>query len=196
MRDGDPLVVSDGAGSWSAARFGPEIELDDPPLLEERPEPAITIAMSVAKGTRTEWAVQKLTELGVDEMLVMFSSRSVVRWDPGRASRHLERLRSVAESAARQSRRSRLPVIGGPVNVSEVAARPGACMAEPSGGPPGLATPLVLIGPEGGWADDELALGLPLVGLAAGVLRTETAAVTAAALLGALRTGYVDGHAE
>jgi RsmE family RNA methyltransferase len=51
---------------------------------------------------------------------------------------------------------------------------------------------VILVGPEGGWSDEERAAGLPSVGLGAQVLRAETAALAAGALLGALRSGLVD----
>ena len=59
---------------------------------------------------------------------------------------------------------------------------------------PSLARPVVLVGPEGGWSDDELAAGLPTVGLGPNVLRTETAAVAAGTLLVALRSGLLAPH--
>ena len=61
----------------------------------------------------------------------------------------------------------------------------------PAGAPPTLDRPVVLIGPEGGWTPDERGAGLPMVRLAANVLRAETAAITAGALLAALRAGLL-----
>jgi 16S rRNA (uracil1498-N3)-methyltransferase len=91
-----------------------------------------------------------------------------------------------------QSRRVWLPVVDGVAEVQAVATEPGAALAHPGGRPPSLARPMVLVGPEGGWDEEELAAGLPLVGLGPSVLRTETAAVVAGALLCALRSGTVD----
>ncbi|MDQ6927344.1 MAG: 16S rRNA (uracil(1498)-N(3))-methyltransferase, partial [Actinomycetota bacterium] len=117
----------------------------------------------------------------------------VVRWDVGddRAARHIERLRRVAREAASQSRRVWLPVVDELSSFDDVASRPGAALADISGDP--LAPPygIVLVGPEGGWAPEELATGLPRVKLGAQVLRVETGAVVAGALLGALRSGLV-----
>ncbi len=67
-------------------------------------------------------------------------------------------------------------------------------LAVAGGNPPTLDRPTVLVGPEGGWSDDERACGLPTVGLGPHVLRTETAAVAAGALLVALRTGLLAPH--
>ncbi|MBV9411855.1 MAG: 16S rRNA (uracil(1498)-N(3))-methyltransferase, partial [Acidimicrobiia bacterium] len=66
-----------------------------------------------------------------------------------------------------------------------------AALAEPAGPAPSLDRPVVLVGPEGGWADEEAATGVSRVGLGPTVLRTETAAVAAGALLCALRAGLV-----
>jgi 16S rRNA U1498 N3-methylase RsmE len=90
-----------------------------------------------------------------------------------------------------QSRRVWLPVVDGVTPFAAVAAEPGVAVAHAGGGRPSLARPTVLVGPEGGWDDAELAAGPPLVGLGGAVLRTETAAVVAATLLCALRGGTV-----
>jgi 16S rRNA (uracil1498-N3)-methyltransferase len=149
--------------------------------------------MAVAKGDRPEWAVQKLTELGVDRIIPVTAARSVVRWDPDRADRHLTRWRAVARAAAMQSRRLVLPVVEELVSLPDLLAErhPGVALAEPGGAAPGLDRPTVLVGPEGGWTDEELAGAVPTVDLGPTVLRTETAAVVAGTLLAALRHGIV-----
>ena len=90
-----------------------------------------------------------------------------------------------------QSRRAHLPVVDEVTTFAVAAAMPGACLADAGGAPPSLALPVVLIGPEGGWSDEERAVGLPSVALGGQVLRAETAAIAAATLLGALRAGFV-----
>ncbi len=105
-----------------------------------------------------------------------------------------------------QSRRTLLPEVVGVLFLADVVADvaglgdgsgvgngpgPGACLAEPGGDPPSLSRPVVLVGPEGGWAPEELALGLPAVDLGPSVLRTESAAVAAGLLLCSLRAGLV-----
>ena len=87
-----------------------------------------------------------------------------------------------------QSRRSWLPEVAALAPFRDVAELPGAAIADPGGGPPTLDHPTVLIGPEGGWSDEERQCGLPAVGLGIHVLRAETAAIAAATLLGALRS--------
>ena len=153
--------------------------------------PVVTVAFAVVKGQRPEWAVQKLTEIGVDRIVPLLAARSVVRWPPGESGAPLARLRRVAREAAMQSRRAWLPAVEGVAAFSAVAAEAGAALAHPGGAPPTLDRPVVLVGPEGGWDDTELAAGPPLVGLGPSVLRAETAAVVAGALLCALRAGIV-----
>ena len=121
----------------------------------------------------------------------------MVRWDPDRAAGHLERLARVAREAAMQSRRAWLPEVGAVASVAALAdaTPPGTvALAEPGGEPPTLGQPTVLIGPEGGWTDAELAQIEGRVGLNPQVLRVETAAITAGALLAALRLGLVEPH--
>lgn len=187
LRTGDTLTVSDGAGRWRRCRFGDRLEADGPVIEEERPTPSITVAFAVVKGERPEWAVQKLTELGVDHIRPFIAARSVVRWDERRAATNLARFRRVAKEAAMQSRQVWLPEVAPVGRFSTVAALPGAVRADRGGGPLTLAHPCVLVGPEGGWAPEEQAADLPVATLGPHVLRTETAAITAAALLTAYR---------
>jgi 16S rRNA (uracil1498-N3)-methyltransferase len=191
LRPGDPITVSDGAGRWRPARFGAEIDIDGA-VVECRPATVpITICFALVKGERPELVVQKLTELGVDRIVPFVAARSVVRWDPPKTAREAGRLRAVARAAAMQSRRCWLPAVDEVADFAAVAARPGAARAERDGDPPDLARPTVLVGPEGGWSDEERDVPLPVVGLGDHVLRAETAAITAAALLAALRSGLV-----
>ncbi len=194
LRAGDPLTASDGAGRWRGARFGVEVEPDGP--IEEGPQtgPEVVVALTPVKGQRPEWAVQKLTELGVDAVWLLVTDRSVVRWDGERAVHHRDRLARVAREAAMQSRRCTLPDLRVGVPVAQVLeADTPPVLAHPGGGPPALGRPL-LIGPEGGWSEAELAAAPATVGLGPTVLRAETAAVAAGALLAGLRAGIVHAH--
>ncbi|MCU1346901.1 MAG: methyltransferase, RsmE family, partial [Acidimicrobiia bacterium] len=143
------------------------------------------------KGDRPEWLVQKLTEIGVDRIVPLVAARSVVRWDGDRATSALERLRRVAREAAMQSRRPRLPVVEAPVPFATAVAWPGACVTSPEGSAPSLTHPVVLVGPEGGWTDEELAAAGAQTTLGQQVLRSETAALVAASLLTGLRSGIL-----
>ena len=192
LRAGDPFTVSDGAGSWLICRLGSgpegEVEPDGEVVFVEAPQPRLTIGFALIKGGRPELVVQKLTELGVDAIVPFTAEHSVVRWDPDRATRHTERLRRVAREAAMQSRQVRLPEISEPTDFSALAAHPGAIRADITGDPLSLDHPTVLIGPEGGWSDTERHQ-LPAIRISTSVLRSETAAITTAALLTALRDG-------
>ncbi len=169
----------------------------DGEVVEEAPlEPPITIGLSLAKHERTEWAVAKLTELGVDTIVPLLCDRTATRPD----GRRQNRLSRIVRESAMQSRRARLPEVTEPVGFPEfLAARAGGRsaigLAEPGGAALSLRTPTILVGPEGGWSPRELELAraesLPAVGLAPTVLRIETAAVAAASILVAARIGLL-----
>ncbi len=183
LRAGAVVTLSDGMGRWRVGRFGPQVEPDGPIEVVAESLPLITIAFALVKGDRPELVVQKLTELGVDRIVLFVAERSVVRWDDERAGHHLERLRRVAREASMQSRRVRLPGVVWSATFGVVAGTPGAALAERDGSPVDLTHSTVLVGPEGGWSPPELEQGLPRVVLGPHVLRAETAAITAGALL-------------
>jgi 16S rRNA (uracil1498-N3)-methyltransferase len=194
VRPGDPVSVTDGRGGWRWCRFGSELEPDGPVEHDQVPEPRITVAFAIVKGERPELVVQKLTELGVDRIVPFVAERSVVRWEPEKATRQVERLRRVASEAAMQCRRTWWPRVDELATFAEVCRLPGAAGAELGGEPPDLRFPTLLIGPEGGWADAERAALPALVGLGSTVLRAETAAIAGAALLVGLRSGVVQSR--
>lgn len=185
------MVAADGRGHWTLCRHAGDGALEpesavafDPPAA-----PPLTVAFVPGQGDSPKWVVQKLTELGIDRIAVLRSARSVVRWRGPREAAALDRLRRVAEEAAAQSRRVRLPEVCGVLTVS--ALDPAVALAEPGAPRLGAGTTAVAVGPEGGWSDEELAPGRAQVGLGDGVLRAETAAVAAGVLLAARRTGTV-----
>lgn len=189
VRPGDDVVVSDGAGRWREGTLGAAGAVDPTGDVQSTAlrSPTITVAFALTKGERPELAVQKLTELGVDVIVPFTAARSVVRWDEARADGNVDRLRRVAREAAMQCRRAWLPTVADLARFADVAALPSAALADGGGGVPSLDRPTLLIGPEGGWSDEERGCGLPTVALGPHVLRAETAAITAAALLSALR---------
>jgi len=183
LRDGECVTASDGCGGWRPTEVaGHSLR----PVGESTLEPAVpqlTIASAIPKGDRAEWMVQKLTEIGVSEIVLLHCDRSAVRWEGDRAERQTVRARRVAREAAMQSRRVWLPVITGPLPCLEVLAHDGVAAAEPAGvavsallGRPAT----VVIGPEGGFSERELAGAATLVALGPNVLRIETAALVAA----------------
>ncbi len=144
------------------------------------------MAFTPVKGDRNEWAVQKLTEIGIDEVIILAPTQhSVVRWSD--ADKQLRKLRVVAREAAMQSRRVWLPNIVGLAALHEVCAGDGAAVADPDGVALHAGVSLVVVGPEGGFAEDELPAGVPRVQLGDTILRAETATLVAATLLVARR---------
>ncbi len=184
------MTVSDGVGGWRPGRFGDELEVVGSVQRVAARTPSLTVAFALVKGGRPELVVQKLTELGVDVIRPFAAARSVVRWDDAKADHQLQRLRRIAREASMQCRRCHLPTVEPVAAFADVAALPGAVLANRSGQPPTLQHPTILIGPEGGWEVHELA-DRPTVALGPHVLRAETAAITAGALLAALRDGVV-----
>jgi 16S rRNA (uracil1498-N3)-methyltransferase len=177
--DGEFVTVTDGAGNWRVCRaVAGTIEPEGEPQFERPPLEPLTIAFAIPKQDRPEWIVQKLTELGVDRVVLLHAQRSVVRWDAARADRHLARLRRVALEAVQQSRRVWIPTIEGPAAAIDVL--PGAVAAEPGCRPIARTDRTIAIGPEGGWAPAELAAARDHVSLGPTVLRVETAALAAA----------------
>ena len=196
LRVGEPVGATDGHGGYSRCLYSGSgrLGVDGPPVRQQARRPLLTVGFAPVKGDRPEWAVQKLTELGVDRIVLFHSARCVVRWDHSNAERHVERLRRVARSAVMQSRQCWLPDVELAPSWTELLARVGAsrvALAHP--GAPGMGTDVrsVLVGPEGGWSDEELRSAPITVGLGTAVLRTETAAVAAGVLLTAVRAGLV-----
>jgi 16S rRNA (uracil1498-N3)-methyltransferase len=183
---GAPIVACDGRGAWRMCRRTATLEADGPTTTTSRATPSISIAFALTKADKPELVVQKLTELGVDRIVPFFAERSVVRWDDTRAQRNIERLRRVVREAAMQSRRFTLPDLTDVTSFASVGAQ-GFVRADRGGAPLSLTCPSIAIGPEGGWSDDERTAMPDSVALADTVLRAETAAIAAAAVLGALR---------
>jgi 16S rRNA (uracil1498-N3)-methyltransferase len=205
LRDGEEVIAADGRGRWARLAWRDAVTLEpitsgagiggDGAVQSEAPaNPALTVAFAPVKGERPEWVVQKLTELGIDRIVPLRTERSVVRWTGARGQASVEKLRRVAREAAAQCRRVWLPEVCDTVPFGELPTLGGpgeVVLAQLSGDRPTLAQHVVAVGPEGGWSTGELDSGLPTVGFGLSVLRAETAAVTAGALLASLRTGTV-----
>ena len=194
LRPGESVGATDGRGgylpcSWSGS---PLLEAVGPATSSPRPSPPLGVGLVPVKGDRPEWAVQKLTELGMDRIVVLSSERAVVRWEGARLASHVDRLERVARAALMQSRQLWLPEIVVGRSVVEELEDGGdvVAIADRGGRPLPAGVRTVLIGPEGGWTDSERRrAGDRVVGLAPAVLRAETAAVAAGVLLGARRAG-------
>jgi 16S rRNA (uracil1498-N3)-methyltransferase len=212
LRPGEAVGATDGRGGYLPCVYaGPGRLEPTGPVVQAQPrQPLLTVGFVPVKGDRPEWVVQKLTELGVDRVIVLQSERSVVRWAGPRAGSHMQRLEKVARSAVMQSRQVWMPAVEGPVGLAEFLrtatpagpaagsgagagpAGPGSlAVAQMDGPPPWPGLRAVAVGPEGGWAPAELDAAPAAVGLGPSVLRAETAAVAAGVLLTALRSGTV-----
>lgn len=182
LRPDDVVTVSDGAGRWRTARLTADGVVPDGAVVTVAQQRQVEVWSAIPKGDRPELIVQKLTELGVARIGFVDCARSVVRWDPPRSDRQLQRLRRVAREAAMQSRRVWLPEVVGPVALARLEPG-GLAFADPDGGPLDEAVSRVVIGPEGGFTPDELAAAPAVVAIGELVLRVETAAIAAAVLL-------------
>ncbi|MBK9036355.1 MAG: 16S rRNA (uracil(1498)-N(3))-methyltransferase [Myxococcales bacterium] len=197
---GDVLVVFDGAGREAPAEVasvGPATATLTIGSVRTapRPGPHVTVLQAVIKGERMDWCLEKLVEVGVDAIVPCTTARTVVRLDEQRrASRH-ERHRALAAAAARQCGRADLPDVAAAQPLAQALAAVTAerrLVAHPGGttlGPTHAtgASVAVLIGPEGGLTDDELALaadrGFAAIALGPTILRAETAGLLAAAAI-------------
>ncbi|MBV8910963.1 MAG: 16S rRNA (uracil(1498)-N(3))-methyltransferase [Gammaproteobacteria bacterium] len=211
LRSGAAVTLFNGRGGeyvgTVAAAGGGEVRIAvGEQRAQERESPlALTLAQGISRGERMDFVVQKATELGVKQLVPLLTERSVVRLDAQQTLRKLNHWHAIAVAACEQSGRNRLPEVLAPATLGgflRESAREAA--GEPSAAPlrlllsPVAASALgdvarprgavtVLIGPEGGLADSEheaaLAAGFTAVRLGPRVLRTETAAIVALALL-------------
>ena len=208
LRPGEPVRLSDGAGGLAectVTRVGPDrltLAVHGRSRLDP-PRPRFVVVQALAKGDRGELAVAQLTELGADEVVPWSASRSVVVWRAERGAKALARWRATAREAAKQSRRAWLPTVAEPHGTAEVAARIAAAggglvldsdaVATLGSAPlPAVSDLVLVVGPEGGITEDELAActaaGAHPVRLGPAVLRTSTAGAAALAVL-SVRTG-------
>jgi 16S rRNA (uracil1498-N3)-methyltransferase len=206
-RSGDELIMFNGDGrefdgmieAVRGSRVSASIG-DSRPVDRESPL-AITLVQCVPRGDRMDFIVQKATELGVARIVPVLSQRSVVRLDKAQAESKAIHWRAVAVSACEQCGRNRLPAIEaaqpllnhlgepspgmGPRLVLEpesaLAAR--ATAQDLGGAADAIVHAEIAIGPEGGFAPDELeafrVAGFSQIGLGPRILRTETAAIAA-----------------
>jgi 16S rRNA (uracil1498-N3)-methyltransferase len=189
-REGDLVEVVDGAGRLFVAelRGGRRADVLDELALANAEDVEVSLYQAVVKGGRMDLVVEKATEIGVSTIVPVLAERGVVNPREGKVGRW----RRVAEAAARQSLRLRVPEVREPVSferaVREVGEAgmllhnaPGLEAVEAVvGSPVGL-----VVGPEGGWGEGELRLageaGLAFAGLGPYRLRSETAGVVAVA---------------
>jgi len=203
LRPGEPVVLTDGRGR-SADCVVTEVSRSVlvcqvrgrrtmPP-----PSPRLVVVQALPKGDRAELAVQMLTEVGADVIVPWAAARCVVRWRGERAAKSLQRWRGHAREAAKQARRSWVPEVPDLAGTDDVAALlrtsalPVVLHEDAEQALAGLEVPhhgdvTVVVGPEGGLTDEEVAqltdAGGTAVRLGSSVLRTSTAGAAAAAAL-------------
>jgi 16S rRNA (uracil1498-N3)-methyltransferase len=205
LRPGEDVVLTDGRGRWAegvvkAAEGKDRLVVTDLESVHEEPpeQPRITVVQALPKGDRGELAVETMTEVGVDAIVPWAAARCVTQWKGDRGLKALAKWRATAREAGKQSRRVRFPEVADAATTKQVAsllaAADFAAVLHESGDQP-LATAelpstggiVLVVGPEGGVATEELALfeeaGARAYRLGRTVLRTSTAGTAAAALL-------------
>lgn len=204
---GARVLATDGCGrqvpaefSGRALRFSAPAKFTQPPLLQ------VQIACAVLKGDRFDWLVEKCAELGVSALQPLQTAHGVVRLDAAAASTKQARWQALADAALEQCGRPWRTVVRPACTLKELAiakdygdrrwfaderAGAPALLAALAGCPlpAGILRATVVVGPEGGLADDERdclkSAGFSGVSLADAVLRAETAALAVAVIAGA-----------
>ncbi|HKG20958.1 MAG TPA: 16S rRNA (uracil(1498)-N(3))-methyltransferase [Blastocatellia bacterium] len=212
LKPGDCVFVFDGTGvereceiseiSSKSARLRIIRTLED---TVESPS-SLTLAQAMPRGEKFDLIVQKATELGVSRIVPLSSEHSEVKLSAGQAEKRLERWRRISLEALKQCGRRRLVEVTPPLTLASfIESSPpasGRMLVFSERGGSSIASALkdviglkpasgagisVLIGPEGGWSDEELdimeARGCKFVTLGPRVLRTETAAIAALSLI-------------
>jgi len=207
LHSGEDVRLTDGAGRWAdgvvvdtegkdrlIVRIGAVTE-------EPAEEPRITVVQALPKGDRGELAVETMTETGVDAIVPWAASRCITQWKGDRGLKALGKWRGTAREAGKQSRRVRFPDVADAATTKQVAqllakSDLAAVLHEDRDYPseplataelPAEGEIVLVVGPEGGVAPEELALfaeaGAKAYRLGRTVLRTSTAGTAAVALL-------------
>ncbi len=163
----------------------------------------ITLAQGIPSGDKMDWVVEKAVELGAVRVVPLAAQRSVLQLSGERLRKRLEHWRRIAQAASEQCGRNRLMDVTAPQSLQQYLAAPGVdsgtllfchpgstqTLAQAAQAAGGALT--LVVGPEGGWSDEELALvekhRLTPVNFGARVLRTETAGLALIAAVSALR---------
>jgi 16S rRNA (uracil1498-N3)-methyltransferase len=189
LRDGDPLVLLPGDGTEAACRLeAGECVVEERRTAAGEPGHRLTVVQALLKSDALEQVVQHATEVGVAAFQLVVTERCIVRDLP---ERRLARLRTIAREAAEQSERGIVPAVLAPVALTDAVTPGSVLLYERHDGvrlgqtetPPST----VVIGPEGGFAPSEVEAaveaGASLAGLGPRILRSETVAVAAAAVI-------------
>ncbi|OMC01285.1 16S rRNA (uracil(1498)-N(3))-methyltransferase [Mycolicibacterium fortuitum] len=210
IRVGEHIDLSDGAGTLAHCVVEETAKGRLSARVRERftvaaPRPAVTVVQALPKSDRSELAVELATEAGADGFIAWQAGRCVARWEGPKVDKGLRRWEAVVRSAARQSRRPYIPAVEGVLSTAALTQRVADAVAggavvlalHESATEPFVELPLaqanslmLIVGPEGGIADEEIAAlaaaGAKAVRLGPAVLRTSTAAAVALGAIGAL----------
>jgi len=170
-------------------------------LAEEVPAPVVaqvTLALSIFKFDRMEWAIEKCTELGVLRIIPVIARRTEPHLAKA-ASKRVERWKRIAREAVEQSRQLSQPEISQPLELKDAVALPGnmrivlseceqeVMLKDALQSTPTASDFLLALGPEGGWTGAELDLfreaAWTSASLGSTILRAETAAIVALAVI-------------
>jgi 16S rRNA (uracil1498-N3)-methyltransferase len=196
---GAVVEIADGCGSSALATLAEgEVELATDPVVLAEPRPRLVLAQALPKARKLDGIVRHACELGVDELRIIDTVRSVVRLDERRAARGLERWTAVVRAACEQARRPRRPAVLGPLRLDRLGRDDELLLVAHPEAPalPSVASVwqpaaqiVLAVGPEGGFTDEEVADavagGALAVGLGPSVLRTEHAGAAGLAVLAA-----------
>jgi 16S rRNA (uracil1498-N3)-methyltransferase len=201
LQPGEEVSLADGAGAVGQGRLDGEEDGRAVVRVEEvhrevRRPPIVSVALAPPKGDRLAWAIQKLAEVGTDEVVLVETGRSVRTWGSDRADRAADRLRAVAREAAMQSRQPFVMEVVPAVPLAEaLPAAEATGVLLWAGAKARLAEVLpeettgirLFVGPEGGFSQQEIdsarEAGVGEASLGSSILRTETAALVGAALV-------------
>jgi len=194
-------ISDEGEDGTAEVRFNLVAEVESAPAMP------VTVVMSIFKFDHMEWAIEKATELGVAAIAPVIARRTEKHLALA-AIKRAERWRRIALEASQQSRRSDVPVIHDPVKLSEYAKAAlnakrivlaeqersttlrGALAEAIAAAGTEMPELEIAIGPEGGWAPEEEALfdanGWRAVSLGPRILRAETAAIAALAVVASM----------
>jgi 16S rRNA (uracil1498-N3)-methyltransferase len=207
LHPGDLLTLNDGCGT----RYRVEVthvtsqaidsRIIDQQTDQTRKTSPIVLGQALIKGDKMDWVIQKATELGVDTIVPVHSTHSVIKPRPERLDHQRSRWERIARDAAQQSERWTIPTVADPTDLAQICRQYASVsvkgmLAERSSGPSLATMPLpqdhqdpiiLLVGPEGGWAPDEQRLaaeqGFHPLTLGPRILRAETAAIAALSIL-------------
>ncbi len=208
LREGEEIEIFDGSGRSATGRIvtlgtsGWEVEIVADAPVRESPR-KIVLAMAVINLERFELVLQKATELGVVEIVPLLTDRMEIR--PERFAGKGDRWRKIIFEAVKQCGRAVVPTLAGNASLAAVLLRQGTKIifdaGHPISPPNDLSDPLILlIGPEGGWSEEELNLaaasGARFEHLGPRRLRAETAAIVATTLIAARYGDLLEGPAE